>query len=103
MLLSLGEKAPAWGLSRWNSGGLRFLPPDDLEPYTKGNPLQYTSKSTRNLERALKEKGYSLQRNRKELAKAKAILRKNGRCRLSIGVWRLTRRAIEFGKERVPF
>jgi transposase len=58
-----------------------------LEPYTKGNPenvLQYTSKSTRNIEKALKEKGYVisdttiaellkeagywLQKNRKELA-----------------------------------
>jgi predicted transcriptional regulator len=62
-----------------------------LEPYTKGNPenlLQYTSKSTRNLERVLKEKGYCisdtviadllkeagyrLQKNRKELAMAKS-------------------------------
>ena len=58
-----------------------------LEPYTKGdpeNPLQYTSRSTRNIEKALKAKGfsisdtviagllkgqgYSLQANRKELA-----------------------------------
>jgi transposase len=62
-----------------------------LEPYTKGdpeNPLQYTSRSTRNIERALREKGfsvsdtaiaallkdqgYSLQGNRKELATAKS-------------------------------
>ena len=58
-----------------------------LEPYTKGdpmNPLKWTSKSTRALEKALKQKGYrisdttitellknqgySLQSNRKELA-----------------------------------
>ena len=61
-----------------------------LEPYTKGdpeNPLQYTSKSTRNIEKALREKGYSisdtviagllkeqgysLQANRKELTMTK--------------------------------
>jgi hypothetical protein len=29
LTVSLGEKAPAWGLSRWVSAGLRFLPPDD--------------------------------------------------------------------------
>jgi transposase len=59
-----------------------------LEPYTKGNPmnpLKYSSKSSRNIERELqkkgveishtrignllKEEGYSLQANRKELAK----------------------------------
>jgi hypothetical protein len=28
-MVSLGDKAPAWGLSRWASGGLRFIPPDD--------------------------------------------------------------------------
>jgi hypothetical protein len=27
--VTLGEKTPAWGLSRWASSGLRFLPPDD--------------------------------------------------------------------------
>ena len=62
-----------------------------LEPYTKGdpeNPLQYTSRSTRNIEKALgekgfaisdtaiagllKEQGYSLQANRKELARTKS-------------------------------
>jgi transposase len=61
-----------------------------LEPYTKGNPmnpLKYSSKSSRNIERELqkagfkishtriadllKEEGYSLQANRKELAKTK--------------------------------
>jgi hypothetical protein len=29
LTVSFGEKVPAWGLSRWNGGGLRFLPPDD--------------------------------------------------------------------------
>jgi hypothetical protein len=29
LIVSLGEKVPAWGLSRWNGGGLRFIPPDD--------------------------------------------------------------------------
>jgi hypothetical protein len=29
LTVSLGEKAPAWGLSRWDGGGLRFLLPDD--------------------------------------------------------------------------
>jgi transposase len=62
-----------------------------LEPYTKGNPenpLQYTSRSTRNIEKVLgekgfsisdtviasllKEQGYSLQANRKELARTKS-------------------------------
>jgi hypothetical protein len=28
-VVSLGEKAPAWGLSRWAGAGLRFIPPDD--------------------------------------------------------------------------
>jgi hypothetical protein len=27
--VSLGEKVPAWGLSRWGNQGLRFVPPDD--------------------------------------------------------------------------
>jgi hypothetical protein len=27
--VTLGEKVPAWGLSRWGSSGLRFVPPDD--------------------------------------------------------------------------
>jgi hypothetical protein len=28
--VSLGDKSPSWGLSRWNGGdGLRFVPPDD--------------------------------------------------------------------------
>jgi hypothetical protein len=62
-----------------------------LEPYTKGdpeNPLKYTSRSSRNIEKALeakgykisdttiasllKEDGYSLQANRKELSMAKS-------------------------------
>jgi hypothetical protein len=29
LTVSLDEKAPAWGLSRWAGAGLRFLPPDD--------------------------------------------------------------------------
>ncbi|MDR2435185.1 MAG: hypothetical protein LBD47_11570 [Treponema sp.] len=29
LTVSLGDKAPAWGLNRWASSGLRFLPPDD--------------------------------------------------------------------------
>jgi hypothetical protein len=29
LMVSLGDKAPAWGLSRWASAGLCFLPPDD--------------------------------------------------------------------------
>jgi hypothetical protein len=29
LTVSLGEKAPAWGLSRWAGSGLRFVPPDD--------------------------------------------------------------------------
>jgi hypothetical protein len=28
LTVSLGEKFPAWGLSRWASAGLRFVPPD---------------------------------------------------------------------------
>jgi hypothetical protein len=62
-----------------------------IEPYTKGNPenpLKYTSRSSRNIEKALeckgykisdttiacllKEDGYSLQANRKELSMAKS-------------------------------
>ena len=33
LTVSLGEKMPSWGLSRWGNGGLRFIPPDD-EGYT---------------------------------------------------------------------
>jgi hypothetical protein len=29
LTVKLGEKQPSWGLSRWNGGGLRFVPPDD--------------------------------------------------------------------------
>jgi hypothetical protein len=29
LTVSLGDKAPSWGLSRWGGGGLRFVPPDD--------------------------------------------------------------------------
>ena len=29
MTVSLGEKNPTWGVSRWGSRGLRFVPPDD--------------------------------------------------------------------------
>jgi hypothetical protein len=29
LTVSLGEKAPAWGLSRWAGARLRFVPPDD--------------------------------------------------------------------------
>jgi hypothetical protein len=28
-VVSLGDTVPVWGLSRWASSGLRFLPPDD--------------------------------------------------------------------------
>jgi hypothetical protein len=28
-MVSLGEKAPAWGLNRWGGSGLRFVPPDN--------------------------------------------------------------------------
>jgi hypothetical protein len=28
-LVTLGEKAPSWGLSRWGGAGLRFVPPDE--------------------------------------------------------------------------
>jgi hypothetical protein len=29
LTVSLGEKMPSWGLSRWGNSGLRFVPPDD--------------------------------------------------------------------------
>jgi hypothetical protein len=29
LTVSLGKKAPSWGLSRWDGGGVRFVPPDD--------------------------------------------------------------------------
>jgi hypothetical protein len=43
MTVSLGKKVPVWGLSRWNGGGLRFLPSDD-EGFTvrgDGRQLRY--------------------------------------------------------------
>jgi hypothetical protein len=42
LTVSLGEKAPAWGLSRWGSQGLRFLPPDDGGGFTlRGDRRQF--------------------------------------------------------------
>ena len=29
LVVTLGEKSPSWGLSRWGGSGLRFRPPDD--------------------------------------------------------------------------
>jgi hypothetical protein len=29
LTVSLGRKSPEWGLKRWASSGLRFVPPDD--------------------------------------------------------------------------
>ena len=94
---SEGYRPEAQGRCRREGGGRKLLETKNpsiineieelLEPYTKGdpmNPLKWTSKSTRTIEAALKNKGYtisdttiteilrghgySLQSNRKELA-----------------------------------
>jgi hypothetical protein len=46
-VVTLGEKAPAWGLSRWASGGLRFLPPDDEGFTLRGDKQQLVYRGRR--------------------------------------------------------
>jgi hypothetical protein len=45
--VTLGEKAPAWGLSRWASAGLRFLPPDDEGFTLRGDRQRFVYKGRR--------------------------------------------------------
>jgi hypothetical protein len=44
--VTLSEKAPSWGLSRWAGQGLRFIPPDDEEFTLRGGKqrLVYTGR-----------------------------------------------------------
>ncbi|MDR2785393.1 MAG: hypothetical protein LBB83_05725 [Treponema sp.] len=46
-MVTLGEKVPAWGLSRWAGQGLRFLPPDDEGFIIRGNKQRLTYKGRR--------------------------------------------------------
>jgi hypothetical protein len=45
--VTLGEKAPAWGLSRWAGQGLRFLPPDDEAFTLRGDRQRLVYKGRR--------------------------------------------------------
>jgi hypothetical protein len=45
--VTLGEKSPAWGLSRWASSGLRFLPPDDEGFIQRGDKRRLVYKGRR--------------------------------------------------------
>ena len=47
LTVSLGDKAPAWGLSRWNGGGLRFVPPDDEGFALRGDKKRLVYKGRR--------------------------------------------------------
>jgi hypothetical protein len=47
LIVSLGKKAPAWGLSRWASAGLRFLPPDDEGFTLRGDKRRLVYKGRR--------------------------------------------------------
>jgi hypothetical protein len=45
--VDLGGKVPAWGLNRWDSGGLRFVPPDDEEFVFRGDKRRLVYKGRR--------------------------------------------------------
>ena len=47
LLVSLGDKVPAWGLNRWNGGGLRFIPPDDEGFTLRGDKKRLVYKGRR--------------------------------------------------------
>jgi hypothetical protein len=47
MIVSLGRKIPAWGLSRWASSGLRFFPPDDEGFTLRGDKRRLVYKGRR--------------------------------------------------------
>jgi hypothetical protein len=47
LTVSLGEKVPAWGLSRWGGSGLRFIPPDDEGFILRGDRRQLVYKGRR--------------------------------------------------------
>jgi hypothetical protein len=47
LTVSLGEKVPAWDLSRWAGAGLRFVPPDDEGFTLRGNKQRLVYKGRR--------------------------------------------------------
>jgi hypothetical protein len=47
LVVELGREAPAWGLSRWSGGGLRFVPPDDEGFTFRGNKQRLLYKGRR--------------------------------------------------------
>jgi hypothetical protein len=47
LTVSLGDKAPAWGLSRWAGSGLHFLPPDDEGFTMRGDKRRLVYKGRR--------------------------------------------------------
>ena len=47
LMVSLGEKVPAWGLSRWAGQGLRFVPPDDEGFTLRGDKRRLVYKGRR--------------------------------------------------------
>jgi hypothetical protein len=48
LTVSLGEKVPSWGLSRWRgNGGLRFIPPDDEGFILRGDKKRLVYKGRR--------------------------------------------------------
>ena len=47
LMVSLGEKNPTWGVSRWGGRGLRFVPPDDEGFSVRGDKQRLVYKGRR--------------------------------------------------------
>ena len=47
LMVSLGEKNPTWGISRWGDRGLRFVPPDDEGFSVRGDKQKLEYKGRR--------------------------------------------------------
>jgi hypothetical protein len=47
LTVSLGEKAPVWGLNRWGGSGLRFVPPDNEGFILRGDKQRLVYKGRR--------------------------------------------------------
>jgi hypothetical protein len=47
LTVSMGEKQPSWGLSRWAGAGLRFVPPDDEGFTLRGDTRRLVYKGRR--------------------------------------------------------
>jgi hypothetical protein len=47
LVVDLGRSVPVWGLSRWNGGGLRFVPPDDEGFTLRGDKRRLVYKGRR--------------------------------------------------------